>query len=191
MRRVLFTMAASIALVSFIPASAMARSHHRHHRRHHTVRRHTHTFGHFMGINRLGTRDTPSSSSTAGTVTSWDPTSGQLTITLNDGTTTETAMVTGDTEIECLASGQAAGGDDQGDQSGDDQGDQSGGDDQGDQSGDDQGDQSAGDDQGEDDQGDQAQNCSSANLAVGVVVLGAELRITGDGPVWENLEVQS
>ncbi len=106
MRRVLFTIVASAALVAFVPASAIARNHHRHHdhhrRHHHHVRHHarTHRFGHSARTHRFGhftsskgDQNAPSpTSGTAGTVTSFDPTTGELVITLNDGTTTETGL---------------------------------------------------------------------------------------------------
>ncbi len=107
MRRALFTIVASIAVVAFVPASALGhqrrehhRHHHHHHRRHHHRARHhvrTHRFGHFTS----GRSDENNQFSPAGTVTSFDPTTGKLVITLNDGMTTETGFVTRDTEIKC------------------------------------------------------------------------------------------
>jgi hypothetical protein len=184
MRRVFFTVMASVAVFAFVPASAMARKHHRHHRHHHRhhVRAHarTHKFGSFTAPGTT-TPTTPGSTGTAGTVTSFDPTTGQLVITLADGTTTETGMVTSDTEIECQSMGDGSssmGEDGDGGQSrGDGPRDQNGG---GDDNGND-----GGDDQGE------GQSCSTANLTSGAVVLGAELRIDSSGAVWEKIELQS
>src|SRR5205807_6945322 len=130
MRRVLFTILASVAVFAFVPASAMARKHHRRHHQHH-ARTHlrVHRFGQFTAP---GTPTTPQS---AGTVTSFDPATGKLVITLSDGTTTETGLVTADTEIECQTAATSPTMGDEGDggsSGGGDQGDQSGGGDQGD-----------------------------------------------------------
>jgi hypothetical protein len=185
MRRALFTIMASVAVFAFVPATAMARKHHRHHHHHARVHHRSHArlrrFGHFTAPGSQGTPTTPPpTDQTAGTVTSFDSTTGQLVITLADGTTTESGMVTSDTEIEC----QATGGDDSMRLDGDGGG-SSGGDngDQGDDNGNDNGDDDNGDDNG--------QNCSSANLVPGAVVLGAELKIGSSGAVWDKIELQS
>jgi hypothetical protein len=161
MRRALFTIVASVAVFAFLPATAMARSHHRRHHTHH-ARRHARIrrFGHFVDPPPAG----------AATVKSFDPMTGKLVITLNDGTTTETGVVTSDTEIDCQSSQQI--GDDMSSDASGDNGDQSGGD----------------DDQGDDDQGG---NCSTANLTPGAVVLAASLQIDGSGAVWDTIELAS
>jgi uncharacterized membrane protein YgcG len=182
MRRVLFTLVAGVAVFAFVPASAIARKHHRHHHHHHHVRTHArvHKFGQFVAPGSTGTT-TPAQ--TAGTVTSFDPTTGTLVITLNDGTTTETGVVTSETEIECQApdSSTPMGEDGDGGSSGGggDQGGQSGGGDNGGDGGDEQG-------------GDEGnQSCSTANLTPGAVVLGAELQFDSSGAVWDKIELMS
>src|SRR5581483_9014094 len=140
MRRVMFTFM-SVAVLAFVPAAAVARSHHKHHH-HHSKRHHvrTHRFGRFTPKSEQSTPTTPPpTSQTAGTVSAFDPTTGKLTITLADGTTTETGLVTNDTEIECQAmndeNGQVQGdfrrddGPGGGDGPGDNNGGNSGGDD--------------------------------------------------------------
>jgi hypothetical protein len=189
MRRALFTVVASAAVFAFVPATALASKHHRRHHHHHTRvhhRRHAriHKFGSFTAPRSQGTPMTPPpTDQTAGTVTSFDATTGKLVITLADGTTTETGMVTGDTEIECQAMDNNDGGDSvhlDGD------GGSSGGGDNGDQ-GDDNG-----NDNGDDDGGDNGgQNCTTADLVPGAVLLGAELKIGSSGAVWDKIELQS
>jgi hypothetical protein len=183
MRRVLFTIVAGAALVAFVPTSAIARNHHHHHhhrRHHHRVSHHVriHRFGHFTS-GKGDEGNPPSASSSAGTVTSFDPTTGKLVVTLNDGTTTETGLVTGDTEIKCEAMEN-----EQNDMRSDGGPGPSGGDGHGDRGG----------DQGEDGNGDgddhgEEQNCSASSLMTGTVVLGAELRISSAGAVWHEIEL--
>lgn len=184
MRRVVFTVM-SVAVLALVPASAIARSqhkHHHHHKRHH-VR--THSFGHFTPKSQQSTpTTTPAPSQTAGRITSFDPTTGKLVITLSDGTTTETGLVTGDTEIECQAmndENNEVQGDfrsDHGPGGGDGGGDNSGG---GDENG-----------NGGDNDGDEGnQNCSTASLTMGAMVLGAELRLGSSGAIWEKIELAS
>jgi hypothetical protein len=110
-----------------------------------------------------------------------DPTTGELVITLNDGTTTETGLVTSDTEIKCEASGSV-----QDDMRGDGGPGPSGSDGPGGQSGN-QGDDDNG---GDDDQGE-AQNCSTANLVTGTVVVGAELHVSSSGAIWDEIELMA
>jgi hypothetical protein len=134
----------------------------------------------------------------AGTIVSFDETTGQLTINdLVGGSAT--GLVTDDTEIKC------DNGDDQGDEDGDGEGGhhgQGGGDDQGDDGGDDGGvaekgssvasnDDPAGDDQGEDEEGDdeEGQECSTADLTPNAMVQEADLELTGDGFVWDEIEL--
>jgi hypothetical protein len=181
MRRLLFTVM-SVAVVALVPASAIARSHHRHHHhhKHHQVR--THTFGRFTPKSQQTTpTTTPPASQTAGTVTSFDPATGKLVITLSDGTTTETGLVTRETEIECQAMNDEVQGDLRGDH-GPGGGDSSGG-----------GDTSGGGDEngnGGDNDGEGNQNCS-ASLTAGATVLGAELRVDSSGATWEKVELAS
>ena len=188
MRRVLFTLL-SIGVLASVPAVAVARSHHKHHhhKRHH-VR--THTFGKFTSKSRQNTPTTvPPASQTAGTVTTFDPATGKLVITLSDGSTTESGLVSTDTEIECQAMNDENGevhGDIRGDHGpgggGDGGGDNSrGGDGNGNNSG-------GGDDNGRDEANG---NCSTASLVMGATVLGAELRIDGSGAIWHRIELAS
>lgn len=125
----------------------------------------------------------------AGTITAWDPATGQLTINVfNDGTVTGT--VTNDTEVEC------DNGDDSGDEDGDNEGDgdhhgQGSGDD--DDPGEDDGNDRAVLDQGDDEDDDHTQGenaCSVDDLAVGEIVQEAELSIVaGTGLVFDQLEI--
>lgn len=192
MRRALFTIVASIAVVAFVPASALAgggpqrehhRHHHHHHRRNHRRARHhvrTHRFGHFTS----GRGDENNQFSPAGTVTSFDPATGKLVITLNDGVTTETGFVTRDTEIKCEDMGDV--GDDMRSDGGPGP---SGGDGRGDRG--DRGDGDRGrDGNGDRDDPGEEQNCSTSNLMTGTVVIGAELRISGAGAVWHEVEIE-
>lgn len=136
----------------------------------------------------------------AGTITVWDPETGTLTIDdLVGGSTT--GKVTSDTEVSC------DNGDDNGDEDGDNQGgdddgdtgddDSDTGDDDGDTGGDDKvattqsgDDDPVGDDEGDDnDETDDEQDCSVADLAVGETVQEADLELTGDGFVWEEIEI--
>jgi hypothetical protein len=163
---------ASVAVFAFVPATAMASKHHRRHhhhaRMHHRSHARIHKFGSFTAPGTQGTPMTPPpTDQTAGSVTSFDPSTGQLVITLADGKTTETGMVTGDTEIECQAMDNQGSGDSM---HLDGDGGSSGGDDNGDNGG---------------------QNCSTANLVTGAVVLGAELKIDSTGAVWDKIELQS
>ena len=177
MRRVLFTVM-SVAVLAFVPASAIARSHHKHHHHHkrHQVR--THRFGQFTPRSQQSTpTPTPPTAQTAGTVTSFDPTTGKLVITLSDGTTTETGLVTSDTEIECQATTGEVHGDFRGDH--------------GPGGGDGGGDNSGGHGDGGNDGEDNNQNCSTSDLTMGAMVLGAELQIGNSGAVWEKVELAS
>jgi hypothetical protein len=180
MRRLLFTVM-SVAVVALVPASASARSHHRHHHHHKSHHARIHTFGRFTpGSQQSTPTTTPPASQTAGTVTSFDPATGKLVITLSDETTTETGFVTRDTEIECQAMNDEVQGDLRGDHG------PSGGDGGGDNS-------SGGDEQGNggDNDGEGNQNCSATSLTAGAMVLGAELRVDSSGATWEKVELAS
>jgi hypothetical protein len=179
MRRLLYTAVASIAVVAFVPATALGRTHHRRHHHHHRRHHHRvriHRFGH-LASSRGGSDVPTTPSSAVGTITFWDPTTGKLVITLSDGTTTETGFVTSDTDIQCQSSGDM-----QDDLSADGAPGSSGGDDQGE---DDNGDNGNNDDQGED------QSCSTTNITTGTMVSGAELSIDGNGPVWDELDLMA
>jgi hypothetical protein len=149
---------AGVAVFAFVPATALA---HKHHSRHHTH--------HARRTRRFGKFSDPASPTTAtATVTSFDSTTGKLVITLADGTTTETATVTSDTEIECQASQQMS--------------DDIAGDGPGDNGGNNSGD----DDQGEDQGGG---SCSTADLATGAKVVAAEMQLDSTGAVWDRIEL--
>lgn len=121
----------------------------------------------------------------AGTVTSFDGTT--LVITLADNSTVS-GEVTDGTEISCES--QSDNGDSQGD---DDQGDATASHDEGDQ-GEDPGDNEQGEDPGDDDQGEDGEGdgetaCSTADLTPGAVVHEAELKVTSEGAVFEEVQL--
>jgi hypothetical protein len=155
MRRTLFTIVASFAVFAIGAASALA---HGHPARHHHNHARTRTFGSFNDPSPA----TSTSPAALATVTAFDPTSGKLVITLSDGTTTETGIVTPDTEIECQGSSQQMG---QNDIAGD----------------------GGGDDQGEDQGG---QNCPTSMLVPGTTqVAAASLHFDSTGAVWDRIEL--
>ena len=173
MRRVMFSVAATVLLAGAVPATALAHHHHhKHHARHHAQ------------IRRFGDQNTAptsmSPSDNAGTVQSFQ--NGVLTIVLNDTNhTTIQGAVTNDTELECTSPEQSSTTHEDGDGGGGDQG-----------SGDDnQGDNNQGDDRGEDNNEDEQMNCSTSSLVAGAVVHEASLRIGGSGAVWQKVELVS
>jgi hypothetical protein len=117
----------------------------------------------------------------AGTVTAFA--NGELTITLFDGGTL-TGKVTDDTEIKCgddtARAAHDPGDDDRGDDDRGDRGDHERGD----------------DDQGDDDHGDHGdcrgddEECGTEALTVGRAVEEAELKISSDGRIWEEIELR-
>jgi hypothetical protein len=154
----MFVIVAGVAVLAFVPATALAQRHHGRHHTHHARR--TRKFGNFS--------DPASPTTATATVTSFDPTTGKLVITLADGTTTETATVTSDTQIECQASqqmGEDIAGDGPGDSGGNNSGD---------------------DDQGEDQGGG---SCSTTNLTVGAKVLAGAMQFDSTGAVWDRIEL--
>ncbi len=181
MRRVMFTVVATVLMAGAVPAAALAHhGHHKHHARHHArIRR-------FGDQNTQPTSTSPSDN--AGKVV--DFSKGVLTIQLNDGSTVK-GMVTNDTEIECTSTQQSqTSSEDSGDGSGDQSsgsGDQSSG--SSDQSSG-SSDQSSGDDDQSQSQS-QSSSCSSSSLADGAVVHDASLRIGGSGPEWQKVELVS
>lgn len=192
MKRFVLTLGASVVLAAVAPASALA-----HHRGHHAGHR---TKAHGARFERFGTSSGQSSTAgsgntsnlgTAGTVKSYDPSSGELTILLSDGTTTVSGLVTGDTSLTCQSTGssQTSPGDDDGeDQNGGS--DNSGGDNSGNAGW--QGDiQRSDDNGGGDDQNQSTQSCGASSLTPGAVVQDAELRLSSAGAVWEKVELAS
>ena len=189
MRRILFTVLASCAVLAAVPVIATARNdeHHRgrhheqHHRRHHE-RRHHHArvrHEHFNG-DRGDRGDNPGEQGGAGTVTSFN--NGVLTITLNNGNVVS-GEVTQGTELRCEMREPEFGDDDQGPGGGDNGG--SGDGRGGPGSGDDNGGAGRGDDRGDNDN----EMCST--IAPGMTVERAELRISNAGAVWEEVELES
>jgi hypothetical protein len=173
----LFAVLISATAIAIVPASSLARDHHRgereHHRREH--RRH-HERHHAIRHERIGHSPTaPGDNAAAGKVASF--TGGVLTIQLTDGSTVS-GTVSDATRIKCEApeSTQMAG-----DDHGRDGGDTSGSDDNGERG--DQGE--PGEDNGEE------QMCSSAALTPNAVVQEAELRISQAGAVWDEVELAS
>ena len=177
MRRVLFTVAATVLMAGAVPASALA---HHHHHKHHARAHHRARF------ERFGDTSQPtsaSSSDNAGKVQSFQ--NGVLTIVLNDGSTVS-GKVTEDTEIECMAPEQSQSTHEDGDRGGDDN---ASGDDRGDDQGEDQGDNDQGEDQNENE--NEANNCSTSRLTPNAVVHEASLRIGGSGAIWQKVELVS
>lgn len=132
----------------------------------------------------------------AGTVASFDATSGKLVINMFSGGTV-TGTVTDSTEIECSNDDDV-----QPDDHGDDpSGDDGPGDDAGDDHGDDGPGHDVGDDHGDDDGTDDGQGgpghgrsddedeCSTSDLAQRTVVREAELDLTASGLVYEEIEL--
>jgi hypothetical protein len=179
MRRMLFTLLASVAMLAFGSASALAKTHHGSHHRarhHHVLVRHEH-----FGTSSSGQQSAPAApvsppaaADTAGTVDSFA--GGILTIKLTSGSLVS-GMVTNDTEIECSmaqppdtmqTNDRQDGGGDNG------QGDNGQGEDHG-----------GGGQNGDNDQ----QNCMSTALVPGATVSEAELRISSAGAVWDKVEL--
>jgi len=171
MRRLGFTTVASIVVLALAPTSALARRHHhqRNHSHSHHARNRTRVFGAATGP----TTGTGAPSDTAGTVQSFDSTTGVLVITLNDNSTVS-GTVTSETELECSAA-QASTSGSPGGSWGDD------------------GDMGGAPGGGEDTQGsggDEGQNsCTTAALTPGAVVQSAELVFSGSGATWEKVEL--
>jgi len=191
------------ALLAIVPATALAQGHHAQHhaKRHHRVRTHlrhiTAANSGMTGSTGTTTGTGTSSTDNAGTVTSFDNTTGKLVITLTDGSTVS-GVVNSNTELKCeSASTQASGasGAMQSDLSRDGGPDQNSGSTQsssGDQSSNSsQGDQNDQGDQGDqNDQGDNGQaNCTTANLTPGTVVHEAELSVSSAGSIWRQVDL--
>jgi hypothetical protein len=137
--------------------------------------------------------------SEAGTISSFDASTGKLTITLAEGETV-TGLVTEDTEIKCPAPEEGVAqrrdggtelGDDEGGQ-GEEPGDDNGG--QGEEPGDDNGGDSGQTWSGHDGEGcdnhegDQS-SCTVESLTVGAVVGAAELRLEGGKAVFTEIDL--
>ena len=179
MRRIMFTVLACTALFAAVPAAALAHNGH-HHKRHHRVR-HEHFIGHRHSSDVNGV---PGTEPTAGTVTSF--TNNVLTITLTNGNTVS-GDVTNDTEVNCENADNVGDNGDNAEQNDlvRDNGPSGGGDDNGPSGGDDNG---AGDD---DNQGADDNNDNTCTITPGMAVRKAELRIDGNGAVWDEVELIS
>lgn len=136
-----------------------------------------------------GTEDGDESS---GTIASFDPESGELTIDVMNGGSV-TGLVTDATEIKCDD------GDDQGDEDGDDEGGDDGGHHHGDDDGsDDDGhgdrlarsdDDPVSDEDPGDDESDDESDCTVADLVPGATIQEASLEIEDGSAVWEEIEL--
>lgn len=135
----------------------------------------------------------------AGTVTSFDATTGELVINVFSGDTI-TGTVDADTEIEC-ENDDATQPDDHGDDVGDDHGDDGPGHDADDDNGDDGVEDEPGDDgdgdggpghgrRDHDGHGPRGEHCTVDALVPGAIVREAELDLTADGLVYEEIELQ-
>ena len=135
----------------------------------------------------------------AGTVTSFDATSGKLTIALTDGESVA-GLVTSGTRISCegiddrLTRRDHGGGDNSGPGNGDDNGGQfEPGDDNGGRGEPEPGDDNGGQNEPGDDNGGEAPageaSCTTASLTPGAVVGDAELRLEGGMAVFEEIEL--
>jgi hypothetical protein len=199
MRRTGTAVLASAMMALALPAAAAA------HHRHHHARAHKHAssarilrFGALSAATAPSTPSTPattpSSPSTepAGTVLTFDKEKGVLTIELADKKTTVSGKVTEETELRCQSSTPSPEGDDE----------QEGSDDEAVQEGDEHGtshdsgqlgqhgDSFAHSANAQDEGGGQGQEpCTTAVLTPGAVVLGAELKLTPAGAVWEKVDL--
>jgi hypothetical protein len=129
----------------------------------------------------------PDGEENAGTIKTFDPGTGELTIELF-GTKTISGLVTEETEIKCENSSSSASASDsnQGeDNSGDEQGQE--GQENEEEPGDDNGDENSGPGGG-DDNGDES-SCTTADLVPGAVVQQAELRIANGAATFEEIEL--
>lgn len=176
MRRILFTILACTALCAAVPTVALAHDGHHHKRHHHARVRHEKFVGHRHDGEHNGI---PANEPTAGTVTSFA--NNMLTITLTNGNTVS-GLVTDGTEVKCenpadvnnpdndvehgdLASDHGPGGGDNGDNG--DRGDDNG------------------------NRGDDNDNDQMCAITPGMAVRNAELRITGAGAFWDEVELIS
>jgi hypothetical protein len=122
----------------------------------------------------------------AGTIASFDATTGRLVINLF-GTDTVAGFVTDETEIKCEDDSSSASVSSEGSGSGEaEPGDDDGGDDQGDDSGPGSGSSGPGHD-GDDDQGDRL--CTAAELVPGAVVEEAELKVRNGQATFDKVEL--
>jgi hypothetical protein len=172
-RRVVPVLALAAAAVLALAGVATAKEH-----GHHGRDRHRHHHRHLL----MATTE-------AGTISSFDATTGKLTITLGEGETV-TGLVTEETEIKCPApeEGVAQRRDGSGEPGDDEGGD---GEEPGDDNGGDAGQVWSGHDGGEgcgDHEGDQS-SCTVESLTVGAAVGAAELRLEGGKAVFTEIDL--
>lgn len=194
MKRLVISFAAAAALAVAMPAAGLAKHHH-------SSSHHKHGKGHHARLVRYGSLRTspmgttgPGGGDSAGTVTTYDSSTGILTITLNDGTKVS-GKVTSQTQIECQSPQGASGasgatGDDDGTEAPEQDGAQgpttttptAHESDDGAQGSDDQGDDN-------NDQGDGSSSCGPAALTPTTGVQEAELKIGSGGAVFESVHL--
>ena len=178
MRRILFTILACTAMSAAVPAAALAHDgNDHHHKRHHHARvRHEHFVGHRHHNGDFGNQVT------AGKVTSFA--NNVLTITLTNGNTVS-GLVTDRTEVKCENPADVDNNGDNDNEHGDRVTDHGpGGGDNGDR-GDDNG--NRGNDN--DNRGDDNDNDEMCTITPGESVRNAELRISGAGASWDEVEL--
>lgn len=183
MRKMLLVVVASGAVIAVTPATALAQHHSRHHHVRHSRIRHR-KFGHNPLSTTTTTTTTPTTTPSAATVTSFDPMTHVLMLTLADGTTVS-GTITNATRLVCVSSSQPSGmgqGNGQGDQGGDNGWDGHHHGDAGDWGGGDNG--GGGGDQGGEESN---QMCSTANLTTGTPVLFADLSVGQGGANWDTV----
>jgi hypothetical protein len=193
-KRVLLMALGATALVLVVPGGALARHNGHHHHRASTRARVHHgkvRVLHFGPSNPMGTTGptgpigpTGPGPNDAGTVASFDTTTGVLTIALTNGSSVS-GMVTGQTEIECQAPRTEDMGDGGGDQQ-DAQQDGSGDNGQVQAHASDNHGGGESDDQGE---GEGQQSCDSSALVQGAVVHEAELDISSAGAAFRSIQL--
>jgi hypothetical protein len=194
MSRIGLTVVVVAAFALGVPGAAVANHHHhkRHARHSHRVRSHIKKFA----PANPSAPTTTAPSDNAGTVTSFDPATGVLTLTLNDNSTV-TGKVTKATEIDCESAtsvssdvrtrsshdgpGDNNGGGDENAGTNPTTGTTSGGDDNGD------GDHNNGDDGDADDNQGTQPVCDSSSLVKTAVVREAELRIDSSGATFKKI----
>ncbi|HEX6455434.1 MAG TPA: hypothetical protein VF009_02820 [Solirubrobacterales bacterium] len=126
----------------------------------------------------------------AGTIVSFDETTGKLTIDLFGGETIS-GLVNEETEIKCEdnsgASASSDGGEEGQVEPGDDNGEEQAGEDSGGQGEEEPGDDNGGE-EADDDSPDNG-NCTTADLTPGAVVQEAELKVAGGQAIFEKVEL--
>ncbi|HEY2260386.1 MAG TPA: hypothetical protein VGH45_11765 [Solirubrobacteraceae bacterium] len=208
MRRYLFAVLTSLALLAVLPAGSMAGSHHRSHERGERHHRRHDRIEHFRAHHRVAGHQMPQD---IGTVQSFQ--NQILKLTLNDGSVVS-GRFSRATRVECLAMDHGFRRDDGGpgpsggsgdDRNGGDNGDRGdnpsaqGGHDAGDDRGDDNNranednDNDANDDNDADDANDNQDNanCLMALQTPGTHVRDATLKLTSGGAFWQRIDLDS